>query len=405
MQAIIMAAGQSTRTYPLTLTRPKPLLPVMNKPILAHQLDALQGLVDGVVLVVNYKREQIEERFGDNYEGLPLTYVVQDDPRGTGHAVLQCADVVSGPFLAMNGDDLYAAGDLRRLAEQEQAALAKEVPDPRLYGIYEVADGNRAVRLVEKPVDVFSNLANVGAYKFTPVVFDVLAGTAPSERGEIEITSAVHTLAQAGGFRVVTMEGYWLPVGYPWHLLDVNEFFLDTMLKGDIEGEVSPHAHINGRVSIGKGTVVRSGVVIDGPVCIGENASIGPNCWIRPGTTIGNGCRVGQATEIKNSILMDKAAVPHLSYAGDTIIGEGSNFGAGTITANVRHDGKNVQSMVKGRLVDSGRRKLGAIVGDHVHTGIHTSIYPGRKLWPETSTYPGETVTKDITEVKRRPPR
>jgi UDP-N-acetylglucosamine diphosphorylase / glucose-1-phosphate thymidylyltransferase / UDP-N-acetylgalactosamine diphosphorylase / glucosamine-1-phosphate N-acetyltransferase / galactosamine-1-phosphate N-acetyltransferase len=405
MQAVIMAAGRSTRTYPLTLTRPKPLLPVMNKPILAHQLDALQGLVDGVVLVVNYRREQIEERFGDEYNGLPLKYVVQNDPLGTGHAVLQCADLVSEPFLAMNGDDLYAPGDLRRLAEEEQAALAKEVPDPRLYGIYELTDGNRAVRLVEKPVDVFSNLANVGAYKFTPDVFDVLAETEASERGEIEITSAIQTLAETGDFRVVTMDGYWLPVGYPWHLLDVNEHFLRTEGQLDIKGEVDPHAHINGRVAIGAGTVVRSGVVIDGPVCIGENASLGPNCWIRPGTTIGNGCRVGQASEIKNSILMDGAAVPHLSYAGDTVIGEGSNFGAGTITANVRHDGKNVQSMVKDQLVDSGRRKLGAIVADNVHTGIHTSIYPGRKLWPNTSTYPGETVTKDITEVRRRPPR
>jgi UDP-N-acetylglucosamine diphosphorylase/glucosamine-1-phosphate N-acetyltransferase len=405
MQAVIMAAGQSTRTYPLTLTRPKPLLPVMNKPILARQLDALEGLVDGVVLVVNYRREQIEERFGNAYNGLPITYVVQDEPLGTGHAVLQCANVVSEPFLALNGDDLYAPGDLQRLAGEKQAGLAKEVPDPRLYGIYEVADGNRAVRVVEKPVEVFSNLASVGAYKFTPAVFDVLTVTEKSERGEIEITSAIQTLAETGDFRVVSMEGYWLPVGYPWHLLDVNEHFLQTALQRDIQGDVSPHAHINGRVSIGPGTVVRSGVVIDGPVCIGENASIGPNCWIRPGTTIGNGCRVGQATEIKNSILMDHASVPHLSYVGDSVIGEHSNFGAGTVTANVRHDGNTVQSAVKGQLVDSGRRKFGTIVGDHVHTGIHTSIYPGRKLWPGTSTYPGEAVTRDITEVKRRPPR
>ena len=105
---------------------------------------------------------------------------------------------------------------------------------------------------------------------------------------------------------------------------------------------------------------------------------------------------MGQSCEIKNSILFDGCAVPHLSYVGDSIIGERTNFGAGTITANVRHDGGTIKSMVKGEMIDTGRRKLGAIVGDHVHTGIKTSLYPGRKLWPGTCTRPGEAVARDI---------
>ena len=93
---------------------------------------------------------------------------------------------------------------------------------------------------------------------------------------------------------------------------------------------------------------------------------------------------------------MDGAAVPHLSYVGDSVIGVGANLGCGTITANFRHDGKNHKSMIRGELVDTGRRKFGAIVGDDVHTGINTSIYPGRKLWPGTSTLPGEIVSSDV---------
>lgn len=396
MKAIIMAAGKSTRTYPLTLTRPKPLLPVANKTILEHQMDALRGIVDSVVVVVNYRREMIEARFGDAYQGLGIEYVLQKEPRGTGHAVLECANAVDGPFIAINGDDLYDPRDLARLARADQAALARHVPDPRLYGIYEVTDGNRAVRLVEKPTDIFSNLANVGAYKFTPAVFDILAKTEESPRGEIEVTSAIQTLAEQSDFRVVEMEGYWLPIGYPWHLLDANEYYLNHFLEYSIQGEVSAHAHLSGPVSVGRGAVVRPGVMIDGPVCIGEDASIGPNCWLRPGTSVGRGCRVGQACEIKNSILMDGAAVPHLSYVGDSVIGEKANLGAGTITANVRHDGGTIRSMVKGDLVDTGRRKCGSIVGDHVHTGINTCIYPGRKIWPGASTRPGEQVSRDI---------
>ena len=405
MKALIMAAGSSTRTYPLTLTRPKPLLPIANKPILEYQLDALSGLVDGVVLVVNYRREQIEERFGDNYKGLPLTYVEQPAPLGTGHAIFQGAGLIDEPFIAMNGDDLYDPTDLARLAQEEQGALVKDVPDPRLFAIYEVVEGNRAVRIVEKPKEIFSTLANVGAYKFRPDVFDVLAETGKSERGEIEITSAIQTLAETSDFRVVEMEGYWLPIGYPWHLLDANEFMLNRMFEPRIEIEVDATVHMSGPIAIGKGTVVHPGVVIDGPVLIGENCVIGPNCWIRPGTTLGNNCRVGQAVEVKNSILMDHAAAPHLSYVGDSIVGEGTNLGAGTKTANVRHDGKNIASLVKGSSIDTGRRKLGSIIGDDVHTGINTSIYPGRKLWPGTITYPGEVIRRDVTEKKRVPPR
>ncbi len=398
-----MAAGQSMRTYPLTLTRPKPLLKIANKPILEHQLDTLRGLVDEVVLIVWYRKDMIESHFGAAYNGLAIKYVYQTEQLGTGHAILQCKDVIQGPFLAMNGDDLYDGADLKRLLEVEQGALAKHVDDPRLYGIFDVDATGCATRIVEKPVDVFSHLANVGVYKFQPDIFDILANTPKSERGEIEITSAVQTLAERGAFRVIEMDGYWLPIGYPWHLLAANEYWLENFLEHRVEGEVSPHAHLNGRVYIATGAVVRSGAVIDGPVYIGPGATVGPNCFIRPCTTIGNKCKIGHAVEIKNSILFDYAAVPHLSYVGDSVIGERSNLGAGTITANFRHDGKNITAMVRGARVDSGRRKFGAIIGDDVHTGINTAIYPGRMLWPHTVTFPGESIRKDVTEVRRTP--
>lgn len=398
MQAIIMAAGKSTRTYPLTLTRPKPLLPVANKPILAWHLDGLKGLVDEVVVIVGYRKDQIIAAFGNEYDGIRLTYVEQTEQRGTGHAVLQCAEHIHGPFMAFNGDDLYDPRDVRNLAAAEHpSALVKYVEDPRLYGIYEVTEENRVVRLVEKPVEIFSHLANIGAYKFWPDVFDILRTTPESPRGEIEITSAIETLARDADFRVVPTEGYWLPIGYPWHLLDANAYMLENHFEPVVEGGVSALAELNGAVAVGKGTTIRAGVVIDGPVMIGENCSIGPNCWLRPGTTIGNGCRVGQGSEIKNSILFDGAAAPHLNYVGDSVLGEKTNLGCGTVTANYRHDATHHKSVVGRKLIDTGRKKLGAIMGDHVHTGINTSIYPGRKMWPHTSTLPGEVVRKDIT--------
>ena len=182
----------------------------------------------------------------------------------------------------------------------------------------------------------------------------------------------------------------------PWHLLTINEDIIGSLKKTVVNGEVMDGVTVDGEIIVGKGTVILPGVYIEGNVVFGEDCKIGPNCYFRGNTLIGNKCHIGQAVEIKNSILMEKVSVGHLSYVGDSIIGAGTNFGAGTITANFRHDGKNHRSMLDGQLVDTGRRKLGVIIGDNVHTGIHTSIYPGRKIWPNMMTRPGDIVIKDL---------
>lgn len=186
-------------------------------------------------------------------------------------------------------------------------------------------------------------------------------------------------------------------IAYPWDLLKANEQILAALTQDRIEGAVSPAAHVEGRIIVGPGTKILPGVFIEGNVVIGANAKIGPNCYLRGHTSIGDGCHVGNAVEIKNSILLNGTAVGHLSYVGDSVLGEKVNFGAGTLVANLRHDNQNHRSLVGGALVDTGRRKFGTIVGDHVHTGINTSIYPGRKFWPKTSTRPGEVVNRDVT--------
>lgn len=186
-------------------------------------------------------------------------------------------------------------------------------------------------------------------------------------------------------------------IRHPWDLLRANERFVGTIPEPlAIHGEIHPSAVIEGIIHLGAGTRILPGVFIEGNVVIGANCKIGPNCYIRGNTSIGDGCHIGQAVEIKNCLILSKTNVGHLSYVGDSVLGEKVNFGAGTTTSNLRHDGKNHRSFVDGVLVDTGRRKFGTIVGDGVHTGINTSIYPGRKLWPGTTTRPGEIVQKDV---------
>ena len=163
-----------------------------------------------------------------------------------------------------------------------------------------------------------------------------------------------------------------------------------------LKGKYIKGAQHEGFIHVDSGTKILPGVFIEGNVVIGKNCKIGPNCYIRGNTFIGDGCHIGQSVEIKNSLIMHNTNVGHLSYIGDSVIGENANMGAGTISSNLRHDGANHHSEFNSELIDTGRRKFGVIVGDRVHTGINTSFYPGRKLFPGTSTVPGELVKKDI---------
>jgi bifunctional N-acetylglucosamine-1-phosphate-uridyltransferase/glucosamine-1-phosphate-acetyltransferase GlmU-like protein len=142
-------------------------------------------------------------------------------------------------------------------------------------------------------------------------------------------------------------------------------------------------------------------VYVEGPTFIDEEADIGPNCYIRPCTSIGKKVRVGNACEIKNSIIMDGVHIGHLSYVGDCIVGEGGNLGAGTITANYRLDAGTIKMMVKDTLVESGRKKLGAVLGDNVKTGINTLLMPGVKVGNDSWIGPNLMVQRDLPPRSR----
>ena len=391
IQAVIMAAGKSTRTWPLTLTKPKPLLKVMNKEIIKHNLDALQGLVSEVIIIVGFKKEMIIEEIGHKYGKLKIRYAEQKRQLGTGHALKYVEKLIKGKFIVMGGDDIFSKKDIKACLRHKYAVLGCKVEDPGRFGVF-VVKGKEVKKVVEKPKKFVSGIANAGLYVFDKSVFKFKLRK--SQRGEYEIIDYINALIKKERVVCENVKGRWLSVGYPWDLIEANSVLVSEM-KNDIKGKVEKNVIVKGKLKAGKGTKILSGTYIKGNVIIGENCLIGPNCYLRGNTSIGNGCHIGQAVEIKNSIIMDNAKVPHLSYIGDSVIGKNSNLGAGTITANLKHDNENVRSVVKGKIVDTGRRKLGTIIADDVHTGINTTIYPGRKIWPGVSTLPGETIDKD----------
>jgi bifunctional UDP-N-acetylglucosamine pyrophosphorylase/glucosamine-1-phosphate N-acetyltransferase len=396
MQAVLLAAGKSTRTLPLTVNRPKALLTVANKTIIEHNLQQLKDLVKEVIVVVGFGEEQIKKHIGSSYGDIKIKYVTQTKQLGTAHALLQAKNHVRGRFVVLMGDDLYSREDIQSCTEHRYSVLGKNVEDLQNFGAL-VVRGNKLINVVEKPSKKMAAFANAACYVLDNTIFNYLKKVKKSKRKEYEITDALKLLAKKEKVIVETVRKRWVPITFPWSLLEANE----SLLKGiysDIKGTVEKYVTIKGPIVVGKNSIVKNGAYIEGPVVIGENCVIGPNCFIRGHTSIGNNCKVGNGVEIKNSILMDGCRVDHLSYVGDSVLGEKAHLGAGTMIANLRHDNEEVKSFVKGKLVSTGRRKLGAILGDNVQTGINTTIYPGRKIWADKWTHPAEVVRKDVVK-------
>lgn len=377
MQAIILAAGEGSRMRPLTSKRPKVMLPVCGKPILEQIVFlAKQAGAERFTFVVGYGADAVRSHFGDGSNlGVRIDYAVQDQQLGTGHALLAAEARAEDRFMVLNGDVLPDAESLTSMTSIEgNAVAARRVPDPSRYGVF-LEDGGYMKSVIEKSKTPPSDLANAGIYLFDREIFDALKKTGMSKRGEYELTDGLNALASKEKIKIIELKD-WIEVGRPWDILAANEKLMPDV-RAHIEGEIEPGATLQGMVSVGRGTVVRTGSYIVGPVVIGEDCDIGPNCYIRPSTCLGKKVRVGNAVEIKNCAIMDGTKIGHLSYVGDSVIGSGCNFGAGTIASNLRHDNADIKSYIKGLPVDSERRKLGVIMGDDVKTGIHTTIYPG----------------------------
>jgi UDP-N-acetylglucosamine diphosphorylase/glucosamine-1-phosphate N-acetyltransferase len=407
MKAVVLAAGEGVRLQPITLTRPKHLIKVGGKPILEHCLRALKSCgIDEIVLVVHYMADAIRDYFGDGQSlGLKVEYVEQKEVLGTGNAVDVVKPCVEDVFLLVYGDLLFTVEAVKKvmgLHEKEKPVLTMAVvpvENPEGYGIVEVDDEENVKRIVEKPSreKALSNLANAGIYVFSKEIFEKVRETSASARGEWEVTDAISLLLREGK-RVLAIEILredWFDVGRPWDLLEANRWVLLRM-DHKVCGIVENGAHLVGAVTVAESARVRSGAYVEGPVFIGEGSDVGPNCYVRPFTSIGEGVRVGNGCEIKNSLVMDGVHVGHLSYIGDSIVGEDCNLGAGTVTANLRLDDGHVKMLVKDVVVDSGRRKLGVVLGDGVKTGINALLMPGVKVGCNSWIGPNVVVNRDV---------
>jgi len=391
-QVVILAAGNGTRLWPLTARLPKPFLPILGRSIIERKLDILSDLVKEAVLVVGKNKEEIISSLGDEYRGLKIKYVVQEERLGTGHALKSAEDKLRERFLVLNGDDIYGRAGIEEALQSFPCILAKRVKDISRYGAL-LTKGKQVAGLVEKPEEKISEWANIGVYHLPREALREEIGV--SERGEYEITDYVERFCKKNKLYWAEARD-WRPVTYPWDLLEANQVFLQAV-KRRVEGRVEKGAVIKGDVFIGEGALVRSGSYIEGPAYIGISSEIGPNSYVRPLSIIEGGCRVGHAVEIKASLIMEDSRVSHLSYVGDSVVGRGCNLGAGTITANLRFNGGSIKAMTKDQLLDTGRKKFGAILGDGAKTGINVSLMPGVMIGPGAVIAPHTSVSRNVS--------
>jgi glucose-1-phosphate thymidylyltransferase len=317
LKGLILSGGAGTRLRPITHTSAKQLVPVANKPVLFYGIEALvdAGVQEIGIIIAPETGEEIREAAGEGSEfGAQITYIVQDEPAGLAHAVLTAEEFIGGaPFVMYLGDNLLRDG-LRGLVstfhedEPDALILLTPVEDPSSYGVAEL-DGERVVRLIEKPKDPPSNLALVGVYLFGPPIFDAARALEPSWRGELEITEAIQKLID-DGLRVQSevVRGWWKDTGQLADMLEANRLVLEE-LESRLEGECDEESRVEGRVVLEAGARL-SRSVVRGPAVIGAGACI-EDAYIGPYTSIGDDVHI-RRSEVEHSIVLAGSVVEDL---------------------------------------------------------------------------------------------
>jgi UDP-N-acetylglucosamine diphosphorylase/glucosamine-1-phosphate N-acetyltransferase len=395
VKAVILAAGEGTRLRPLTVSRPKVMLRVGDKPIMQYAIDALREVgVRDIVVVVGYQKERIQTHFADGKDfGVNLEYVVQRKQLGTGHALLCAKDHLDGDFLAVPGDNILDGAMVAQLLDHRSdvTMLCTESAQPRKYGVVEL-DGERVTSIIEKPPRRISNLISTGIYYFSHRFLDLLEREVGA--GRFELTHALQAaMAEGYAIRGELTTGLWLDVVFPWDLLSLNARVLaggPSRQAGTLESGVT----VQGPVSIGEGSVLRSGTYIKGPVSIGRGCDIGPNVVIYPTTSIGHNVTLSPFTEVRNSVIMDNVSIGGHSYVSHSIIDEGTTIQSHFVTC-----AEPKLLLIENELIQID--KIGSIVGESCEIGHRVVVDAGRTIGAYCRIDAGNRIIKDIPDSAR----
>jgi len=391
MKAVILAAGEGRRLEPLTNRRPKPMIPVANRPLLEYVVESVADAgLEEVVLVVGYRRERIQTYFGDGDDwGVDIEYAVQENQLGTGHAILQAEPHVDEQFLVLNGDGIIEG----RLVEELVAASRGTGPgtdavmavtrtdQPSGYGVVQL-EGDRVASVTEKPraEESPSDIVNAGAYAFHPCIFDAIRDTPFDEHGEQVVTATIGRLIDDDRVRALRYDGRWVDVSHLWDVVRVTADVLDAAGTG-----IRATASVDPAASVAD------------PVDIGANSRVNPNATVGRGSAVGPNVTVGAGAVLSNAVVLADATVGPGAVLRDCVIGENARVGA-----NVTVSGGPADVVVEGTVHEG--IELGAVIGDNADVGGGVVVDPGSVVGDDVTVQGGATITGRIdpgVEVRR----
>jgi len=394
MQAIILAAGESSRFWPLN-TQNKSLLKIMGKPLIWYTIESLKkagGIKE--IIIVQGPQKDIEEDLKNYDFEVEIKYVIQPEPKGMGDALFQAKAFLKEQFFVLDVTRFDAGNFLKSLLEKQKSSganlilLGAKTDNPQIYGVFKL-EKDQVKEVVEKPAkgNAPSNIKNV-VVQLLPKEFIDFIRRVPEEMYSFE--NALSLYAKEKDVRVVMLDEEPPSLKYSWHLFKVVKTLMDKYLLGITEGK---------NIYVGKNVKIFEGAVIKGPCYIGDNCIIGNNALIRDYTNLEKGVVVGAQAEVARCILQKNTHV-HSGFFGDSIFGENCRVGAGTVTGNIRLDRGEIISQIKEKKVGTGLISLGAIVGHDTKIGINASLMPGVLIGTNCVIGPASVVFENIEDNK-----
>lgn len=386
--AVVLAAGEGTRLGPLTRLRPKPMLPVANRPILEFILDSLiDAGIDDIHLVIGYKRDRVQDHFGPSYRGCQLTYHIQEKQLGTGHALLQVEPKINSDFLVVNGDEVLGYEMIEAVIEaHSRDAVATlgvvESDQAPEYGAVRL-EGTTMTELIEKPRDGDYRLLNAGIYVFGPSIFTEIDAT-PQEGGELGLTQTIARMIDRGGAVCgAVIDGIHTSATYPWNLLDLNtELLSHRMVDEPNQGA---------ETFVADSAQVHDDASLRGPVVVGPDVTIEPGAVVGPYVSLGTNSTVKAGAVVERSIIDTDTRVGLNTTLVETVTGAGVVFGEGVTVPQGPGDVRIETTVHEGK-------PLGAVIADRSRIGGGAVVAPGTLVGPEASIGAGTGVERNVAD-------
>ena len=316
MKGIILHGGHGTRLRPLTHTGPKQLLPISNKPMSEYCVESIKeaGIKNIAIIIGGIGSKKVREYYGTGEKfGLSFTYIEQDSPKGIAHAIQLCKEFVNNEkFLVFLGDNIIQKSINEFALKFEKSnfdatVLLCKVDNPSRFGIASVTE-EKITKIVEKPKNPSSDLAVTGIYFLTSKIFEIIENLKPSWRNELEITDALDILLEKNhnlSYEIIT--DYWKDTGTPEDIIHANGQLIEKM-KDSFLGVKENNVKIDGKVLVGKNSLIKSDTIINGPAIIGENCIINSGTIIGPNVSIGDNSSISKCN-VTNSIIMKNCKI------------------------------------------------------------------------------------------------